>query len=141
MKYFIFLGFAVCLLFASCTSNDTAVLDNDKADFRPLIEVVDGIYTEWYPGHENVKIRGRQNEGGEREGVWKSYTEDGFETSVTFYLKGKKDGYVVVYHPNGAIHYRGEYRLDEKVGLWSFYDEKGDLNEEINFDTLPKVTE
>jgi antitoxin component YwqK of YwqJK toxin-antitoxin module len=138
MNYFILLCFSLVLFFTSCDGNDKSTDDsNDKTEYRPLIEVIDGVYTEWYPGHKQIKIRGRQNDDGTRQGVWKSYSEAGYEASVVYYVNGKKDGYTVVYHPNGAIHFRGEYRLDEKVGLWSFYDENGELDEEINFDTLP----
>jgi antitoxin component YwqK of YwqJK toxin-antitoxin module len=138
MNYFILFSISILLLCGSCGGN-SEVTDNqnEKNEFRPLIEVIDGVYTEWYPGHKQIKIRGRQSDDGTRQGVWKSYSEAGYEASVVYYVNGKKDGYTVVYHPNGALHFRGEYRMDEKVGLWSFYDENGELAEEINFDTLP----
>jgi len=32
-----------------------------------------------------------------------------------------------VKYPNGNIHYTGEYQNDEMVGVWSTFDEKGNL--------------
>jgi antitoxin component YwqK of YwqJK toxin-antitoxin module len=126
------------LVMASCSEKPVEE-ESQVETYRPLIEVKDGVYTEWYPGHKQVKIKGRQTDAGERDGIWKHYTENGFEAAVTVYNNGKKDGHIVVYHPNGALYYRGEYRKDEQVGLWSFYDEEGNLVEEINYDTLPKA--
>jgi len=106
-----------------------------KQEFRPLIteDEETGRYTEWYPGHQQIKILGRKNPKGERIGIWKYFSEQGVELSVTVYTDGKRDGHIVVKHPNGALHYVGEYRNDEPVGEWKFYNEQGELTETKNY--------
>ena len=61
-----------------------------------------------------------------------SLLEDAAKTKDKALLKkvydhGKKEGFSLVKYPNGRIHYRGEYQNDKMIGLWSTYDEKGNL--------------
>ena len=90
-----------------------------------LVEITDGIYTEWYPGKKQVKYRGGQDEHNRRHGKWTFYSENGLELSMTFYSNGLKEGFTIVKYPTGAIHYRGEYKNDQMVGTWTTFDEKG----------------
>ena len=46
---------------------------------------------------------------------------------------GIKQGYTVVKYPNGAIRYRGEYKDDKIVGLWTTYDPKGKIISEKDY--------
>ncbi|PKR80198.1 hypothetical protein CW751_11080 [Brumimicrobium salinarum] len=102
----------------------------EQKDHRPLIvQGSNGKYTEWYPGHEQIKMTGRKNEEGQRVGVWKYFSEQGVELSITVYNNGKKEGHTIVKYPNGAIHYTGEYLNDEPIGEWKFYDENGELTQ------------
>lgn len=119
------------LISASCGQNEAPQRpEQPKQEFRPLIvEEENGKYTEWYPGHKQMKISGRKNAKGERAGIWRFYSEQGVELSVTVYTDGLKDGHIIVKHPNGALHYTGEYINDEPVGEWKFYNEKGELIE------------
>src|SRR5690554_7246255 len=97
-----------------------------KETYRPLTVLDDnGKYTESYPGHKQVKITGRKDKEGKRTGIWKYYSEQGTELSITLYKQGLRDGHIIVKHPNGAIHYSGEYLNDEPIGEWKFYDEQG----------------
>nr|WP_299207656.1 hypothetical protein [uncultured Brumimicrobium sp.] len=105
-----------------------------KETYRPLTVLDDnGKYTEWYPGHKQVKITGRKDKEGKRTGIWKYYSEQGTELSITLYKQGLRDGHIIVKHPNGAIHYSGEYLNDEPIGEWKFYDEQGQLVETKNY--------
>jgi antitoxin component YwqK of YwqJK toxin-antitoxin module len=38
-----------------------------------------------------------------------------------------------VKYPNGAIHYRGEYKNDQMVGLWTTFNEKGEVETEKDY--------
>jgi antitoxin component YwqK of YwqJK toxin-antitoxin module len=38
-----------------------------------------------------------------------------------------------VKYPSGVIHYRGEYKNDQTVGVWTTYDEKGKVINETDF--------
>ncbi len=124
-----FLSLILISLFLINCSNNKAENNQEKQEekVRELIELKDGIYTEWYPGHKQIKVRGRQDEDEKRQGIWKLYGEDGTELSITIYTDDKKDGHIVVRHPSGAVRYVGEYIMDERVGEWRFYNEQGDL--------------
>jgi len=130
MRRIFFLALSL-LLWTSC-GGDTkpqkpAVV---KEENRPLVvEDDNGKYTEWYPGHNQIKISGRKDKDGNRSGIWKYFSEQGVELSITLYNKGLKDGHTVVKHPNGAVHYTGEYFNDEPIGEWKFYNEMGQLIE------------
>ena len=89
-----------------------------------LVEVKNGKYTEWYPGKKQIKFEGMVDKKGKRDGKWSFYSEQGTELSFTIYEHGIKQGFTVVKYPNGAIHYRGEYKDDKIVGVWTTYDKK-----------------
>jgi antitoxin component YwqK of YwqJK toxin-antitoxin module len=109
----------------------TACSDTDsKKDEQPvkkevLFQIKDGHFTEWYEGKKQVKFEGDLDVKGNRDGKWTFYSEKGNMLSFTFYDHGKRDGYSVVKHPNGRIHYHGDYQNDKMVGVWTTYDEKG----------------
>ncbi|MCC5922795.1 MAG: hypothetical protein JJT77_03330 [Crocinitomicaceae bacterium] len=121
----IFFLFCIPMIFAQCQEKAEEVEEQTAPLERPLITEEDGIYTEWYPGHQQIKIKGRKDDNGEKTGIWKMYTPRGVEKSITVYNAGKRDGHIVVRHDNGAIHYTGEYEMDVRVGEWKFYDENG----------------
>lgn len=130
IKRIIFL-LLVLFVFAHCEGKQKVERPIQKVqEERSLIvEAEDGRYTEWYPGHRQVKITGRKNKDGNRDGVWKYYSEGGVELSVSVYSNGLRDGHTVVKYPNGTLHYVGEYVNDEPVGVWEFYNEDGTLSE------------
>ena len=99
-----------------------------------LVEIKDGIYTEYYPGKKNKKFQGAQDEKSRRDGKWVFYSEKGNELSITFYTNGLKNGFTMVKYPSGRMHYRGEYRNDTIVGLWTTYDQNGKITKEKNYD-------
>lgn len=130
MKYLSVL-FIVSILF-SCSVDEEPKKAKEET-LEDLIEIKNGMYTEWYPGKKQIKYKGGQDEKQLRDGIWTFYLENGRENSVTMYSHGKKEGYTVVKHPNGAIHYRGEYKNDLPVGVWTTYNEKGEMISEKDF--------
>lgn len=121
MKYmFLIILFGIL---AGCANEE----DQNKKKIAPeeLVEIKDGVYTEWYPGKKQIKYKGGQDEVNRRNGKWVFYSEGGLELSITMYENGKKEGFTIVKYPNGVLHYRGEYKNDEMVGVWTTYDEKG----------------
>lgn len=98
-----------------------------------LIEVKDGVYTEYYPGRKAVKFRGPQNDEGKRNGRWFFYDEKGNEMSMTEYTDGFMNGFIFVRYPNGTMRYTGEYTMGKESGLWRFYDEKGKVQIEKDY--------
>ncbi len=110
----------------------------DKAPKKPkaseqLIEVKHGVYSEWYPGKKQLKFQGSIDKKGNRDGQWVFFSPEGNELSTSVYDHGKREGFSVVKYPNGALHYRGEYRNDAMVGLWTTYDEKGKVLNEKDY--------
>jgi len=119
-------------------NSDTNVEDESDAKtglYKPgLIDTIDYQYQEWYPGRNQLKIEGMFDEQYKRHGKWVFYDKNGIELSMTTYTHNLKQGFSIVKHPNGVIYYRGEYNQDKKVGLWTFYNDKGEKVNEINYD-------
>ena len=103
-------------------TEENRLLPKNRQD---LITIKNSQYIEYYPGKKQIKFQGNVDENQQRDGKWIFYGEDGAERSVTFYKNGKRNGHTIVKYPNGKLHYTGEYALDEKVGEWIVYDEKG----------------
>lgn len=121
----IILLICIPLFFVHCEHSAEQEVEQPVEKERPLVVDEEGIYTEWYPGHQQVKVKGRKDKNGEKTGIWKMYTPRGVEKSITVYEAGKRNGHIVVRHDNGAIHYTGEYEMGERIGEWKFYDENG----------------
>lgn len=130
MKQFIL--FILTIILVSC-STEEATENKVPAKEEVLIEIKDGVYTEWYPGKQQVKYKGAQDDERKRNGIWTYYSVNGLELSVTIYEHGLREGFTVVKYPNGRLHYRGEYHKDASVGVWTTYDEKGKLLSEKDF--------
>lgn len=130
--------FTVLLIF-SCSekkkeTDENLSAEQFEAEEQLIMEDENGRFTEWYPGREQIKMKGTKDENGRKVGIWKFYTEKGVELTITEYKNGKKDGITIVRHPNGAVYYKGEYVMDEPVGVWKFYDEQGQLVERKFYD-------
>lgn len=137
MKNTIFHFLLLIVGFISFTACKSEEIETEKMPKEEnLIEIKDGVFTEYYPGREKVKFTGRQDENQARHGRWVFLGENGQELSVTHYIHGVKEGFSIVKHPNGALHYLGEYRNDTMVGVWKTYDIQGKLVTEINYDTI-----
>ncbi len=122
------------LFISGCKENNTT---EDKTEIKTndenLIEYKNGIYTEYYPGRKKIKIQGAQDINKIRDGKWVFLSETGKELSITYFDKGKREGHTIVKYPNGSLRYVGEYLHDEMVGIWKFYDEKGNLKNEKDY--------
>ncbi|WP_146194201.1 toxin-antitoxin system YwqK family antitoxin [Brumimicrobium oceani] len=137
MKKYFFLVLILMVWSACADEAEKPKRPEVKMETRPLVSQDDnGRYTEWYPGHKQLKITGRKNKDGERVGVWKYFSELGVELSIVVYKDGLKDGHTIVKHPNGAVHYSGEYLNDEPIGVWKFYNEEGQLTETKDYSKL-----
>jgi antitoxin component YwqK of YwqJK toxin-antitoxin module len=135
MKLRISLVLLVSLSIFSCSRNEKteeqATEEIEKVE--SLVEIKNGIYTEYYPGKKQIKFQGEQDNMGNRQGKWTFYSETGIELSSTHYDHGKKHGASFAKYPNGTLHYIGEYENDKEVGVWKMYDEKGNLATEKDY--------
>ena len=120
----------IALVLASCTTKKAT---KKQVKSENLIEVKHGVYSEWYPGKKQLKFHGSIDKNGNRDGKWVFYSENGNEQSITVYNHGMREGFSLVKYPNGAMHYRGEYRNDQMVGVWTTYDEKGKVISEKDY--------
>lgn len=122
MKHFIWM--ACILLMAACSTGDEEKLLTEKeVEFKEdYVLEEDGLHREYYGSNDQLKVEGINTPQGKRHGVWTHYFPDGKPQSVVEYKNGIRDGYTIVYHSNGSIYYSGEYRNDEMVGTWSYYD-------------------
>lgn len=126
----IVLVFCAALLIAACKGKQNEGATAEKKEKKEELVIIENDqYMEYYPGRKQIKFKGMQDAEGRREGQWIFYAEDGTESSVTHYMNGKKNGHSIVKYPNGAVHYIGEYKDDEKIGVWRIYDEKGEVTE------------
>lgn len=130
MKFLILL----ILIFVSVACTEEVIPEKKK--FEDLVEIKDGIYTEYYPGKKAIKLQGGITPENKRNGRWVLYSENKVELSITHYNNGLKDGHSIVKYPNGTLFYYGEYRNDQKVGVWKTYDEKSKLKNETDFGGL-----
>ncbi len=125
MKH-IFSILSIGLLLLSCTSE---VEDKKKEDPQlvneTLIETIDGIYYEYYPGKKQVKITGPVDSEEKRHGTWEFYNERGEKRGFNIYKHGKRHGHSYSSYPNGAPLYHGEYWEDTLIGVWKHYDKDG----------------
>lgn len=124
--------FILMTFIVACSTEEKEPIKKEVSN-EVLVEITDGKYTEWYPGKKQIKYKGGQDDENRRHGIWTFYAEDGKELSTTMYEHGLREGFTVVKHPNGALHYRGEYKNDKTVGVWTTYDEKGKLLSEKDF--------
>lgn len=118
----------------SCENKEQAVEKNITVfEEEDLIEVMPNMYREYYPGKKQIKIMGPLDNEGRRHGAWESYFENGQKNSATYYINGVKEGHSIVYYPNGAVYYYGEYKNDEKTGIWKTFNELGEQISEDEF--------
>ena len=129
--YFIALFFIV-----SCSRNKETTVKETPKKTESLVEISDGMYTEYYPGRTQIKFQGGQDEHHQRQGKWTFFNTDGTEMSITFYEHGLKHGHSIVKYPTGEVYYYGEYENDKQIGVWKTFDKKGNLVSEKNYDAL-----
>lgn len=132
---------SITLLFLVSCSNETDVT-TETQEIEEIVEPIEeptpdpnqpGEYQEFYPSGA-LKIEGKNNSKGHRNGLWISYYENGIKWSESYYVDGIKNGHSLTFFPNGGIRYVGEYKNDIKIGLWKFYDEAGEIVNEEEFE-------
>ncbi len=79
-----------------------------------------------------IKMRGILKNG-KREGLWKSWYEDGTLWSETTFKEGIKNGATTTYYPNGKKRYEGFYKDDDESGKWIYWRENGEIQSNKNY--------
>ncbi|MCB9224667.1 MAG: hypothetical protein R2780_00080 [Crocinitomicaceae bacterium] len=139
MKFYLHIALVLFLISCSDEEKKGIVEIETSIDESEIVkpEIVDtiskpGETVEYHPNGA-VKIRGKLNEMGQREGLWISYYDNGVKWSESYYVNGILDGHSLTFFPNGKVRYVGEYKNGEKSGTWKFYDELGEFVKEENF--------
>lgn len=91
-----------------------------------------GEYVSKYKNGQ-VEMQGMMKNGN-REGLWKSFYEDGTQWSQTTFKEGKKEGPTTTWYENGKKRYEGFYKNDSESGVWKYYDEKGNFIKNFDYD-------
>ncbi len=104
---------------------DTATLPSPPESV-PVIDGLEQIRTT----DGRISMEGYKR-GGERHGVWTSYTRNGRVKSRTAYSDGKQHGECVVFRENGQLYYTGRYEQGKEVGEWKFYGPDGELEKTV----------
>lgn len=68
------------------------------------------------------------------EGLEENFSIYGYKVSDIHFLHGKKHGPIVYYHANGEIKEQGSFAEDMFDGHWTYYDERGVMVGEGDFD-------
>ncbi|MFZ4401657.1 MAG: toxin-antitoxin system YwqK family antitoxin [Bacteroidales bacterium] len=74
----------------------------------------------------------------QREGKWSYWYENGNLWSEGYYKNAENDSIRSVWYENGNKRYEGLYRNGKEAGKWKFYEEKGQLAKEVDYDTVGK---
>jgi len=149
----IFLVSALFLLVAGCANEDkkpVAATQNDSVktdvaatnantglmealkDVVPKDTIRNGEYIERYKSGV-MKFRGMMKDG-KREGLWESFYDNGARWSQTTFKNGIKNGPTTTWYDNEKKRYEGVYTNDEETGNWKYWDEKGKLLTEKDYD-------
>ena len=85
--------------------------------------------------HKNgvIEMRGLMKDN-KREGLWKSWYENGLPWSETTFKEGKKNGKTTTWYDNGNRRYEGFFTNDKESGRWTFWKEDGTLMDYKNYD-------
>ena len=133
----------ICISFFACENKSQTPPSEVKVDsttsrvISSTVIVKDSVVNE---GEEIIrykngviKMRGMKKNG-LREGLWKSFYENGSPWSETTFKEGKKDGPTTTWYENEKMRYYGYYTNDVESGKWKFWDENGKLVQEADYD-------
>ncbi len=77
----------------------------------------------YYPSGQK-KIEGHIVNG-KREGLWKSFYENGDLWSVGEFTNDRRHGKAYLYYPGGKKKMEGTYRNGQRTNDWQWWDEEG----------------
>jgi antitoxin component YwqK of YwqJK toxin-antitoxin module len=93
--------------------------------------IQNGEYIKYYKNGV-IEMRGMMKDG-KREGLWKSWYEDGSPWSETTFKEGKKNGKTTTWYGNNNKRYEGFYANDIEAGRWTFWAENGKIQSTQNY--------
>jgi antitoxin component YwqK of YwqJK toxin-antitoxin module len=134
ISFFCMLSF---FFFSSCEggkekTNPTAGVDSlvKVKTHRPGYNVENGEVEERF-ANGVVRIKGYKMKG-KREGLWRSWYENGQLNSELSFVHDDREGPYGVWYENGKKMVEGEYKKDVAVGKWKYWDNRGNLAKEVD---------
>ena len=91
-----------------------------------------GVEVTIFHGNGKIHMRGKLL-GGQRQGTWNTYREDGLPWSQVEYAGGIKDGLFRTWHTDGRPHIEGQHKSGSPTGSWRFFDVNGNLDHTEDF--------
>lgn len=85
-----------------------------------------------YPNGK-IRMQGMMKDG-KREGLWKSFYDNGLQWSETTFEAGIKNGKTTTWYENGKKRYDGFYKNDIESGKWTYWNELGEQVNTQDFD-------
>jgi len=83
-------------------------------------------HIEYHP-NGNVWIKGQKNSGGEREGLWEWFHENGNIHCRIPFKDGKMDGIEERFYEKENIRWRTSYKEGKVDGIEECFDEQGNI--------------
>ena len=90
----------------------------------------------FYYDNGQKRVEGEYNKDGKKDGKWTYWYEDGSKWSEGYFKNGLNHKKRTTWHESGEMHYTGTYEEGERVGVWKFFNEEGELVKEIDYDNL-----
>jgi antitoxin component YwqK of YwqJK toxin-antitoxin module len=99
---------------------------------KDSVKVINGEQIHY---HKNgvIEMRGMMKDN-KRDGLWKSWYENGLPWSETTFSNGKKNGKTTTWYENGNKRYEGFFTNDRESGRWTFWKEDGTIMDFKNYD-------
>ena len=110
--------------------HDTIKADTAKVKAKDSV-IANGEYIKHYQNGV-IQMRGMMKDG-KREGLWKSWYDNGSPWSETTFEGGKKNGRTSTWYENEKKRYDGFYTNDTESGNWTFWNEEGKLIKMENY--------
>ena len=100
------------------------VLQTDKS-------IKHGKYKLFY--RNKLKLSGTYSNN-QKNGLWTMYSDNGNIKWEGAYKGGLKNGLWTTFLKDKTIETKGEYRDDKRIGIWNFYNRKGMLVQQYDFE-------
>lgn len=120
--YMVLLG----ALLSACDSDNTKKVEKDSNSQSKSVNASALNSDKYYPNGQ-IKLEGKLDSKGLKNGKWTSYFENGQKNSESVFKNGVNHGASMVWYPNGNVRYFGDYHNGERTGDWVFYNEKGEV--------------
>jgi antitoxin component YwqK of YwqJK toxin-antitoxin module len=90
--------------------------------------IPDGIWSVYYDDGKTISET-TEYKAGKKEGMRVSFFENGNKKQEMSYKSGVAEGTIKYFHPSGVLRGIGQYQNDKREGVWTYYDELGEITE------------